>query len=113
MHQAAPTFITAGTAKSASASNDEVVLLLTERAAELRAFEEGPGDDDCEHFARCTEIDEELTDARPTTPAGAIASLEFLRSQLIEFVLSSRDDNESRLFLSLIDGPIGVLRKQS
>ena len=119
MHQANSAFITSANKNtavavaSASAFSDHVVALLTERAAQMAAFVAGPDEDDSPHFARCTEIDEELIDIHAETPAGAIASLEYLRSELLEFVLSGRGESEARLYLSLIDGALGVLRKLS
>ncbi len=92
---------------------DPVVALLSEHAAEMAAFEAGPGYDDDPHYARCVAIDEALTRTQAQSPAGAVASLQYLRGELLEFVLSDRDNIQAHLYLSLIDGAIGVVRKLS
>lgn len=60
---------------------------------------------------------------KATTPAGAIASIEWAKSELLEFgfrahsTVDERDaglvvDRGSRLVLALLDGALGVLRAQ-
>lgn len=92
-------------------AKDPVVALLREHAAEWAAFEAGPGDDDCPHYARCVEIEAELEVAKATTSDGAVASLEYLRADLLQHVLDGLAENHARLYLGLIDNALGVQRK--
>ena len=113
MLQANRAFNTKAAASPTAPLNDRALALLTEHAAEWTAFETGPGNNDCSHYARCVEIDQQLEVAKSTTSEGAVASLEYLRAELLEHVLDDLSDNQARLYLGLIDSALAMLRKLS
>lgn len=80
----------------------------------LASIEASESDEEADPLMdRWAEIDRLAKTTRPSTLAGAIASLEYARRELVQFEMNddeSCDDPTASLLLALLDGALGVLR---
>ena len=106
---AIPTAISAAPSRA-----DPIPDLLAERRCAIHAVNVGlyATEDEAEALMdRWSACDAAAITSPATTPAGAAASLEWAREELLQFGFDvHKTDDDARIVLALLDGALGVLR---